>query len=372
LIFERAAMNAENFHDPEQFAAECGLVYVSDETPGIGRRRGRGFSYFDPEGRRVEDSRLLERVRALAIPPAWEDVWICPLEVGHLQATGRDSEGRKQYLYHARWIHLRGEGKFFRMMDFGRRLPGLRRQVHAHLGKRRLSREKVLATVASVLDETFIRVGNLEYSRRHQNFGLTTLRDRHVEIEGTRVTFEFQGKSGVRRTVNLRNRRLARIIRECREVPGYRLFQYFDEAGERRAVESSDVNEYLRRLAGENFTAKDFRTWGGSVAAVEFLRHRERAETKTALDKTLVEAADRVAERLGNTRAVCRRYYIHPSVFAAYEQGWLGELDGKPFSRESNGDRFALSAEEQLFMKVMRRHRKERRVESGGRKTKPR
>lgn len=355
-------MNAEKFHDPERFAAACGLVYVSDQTPGIGRRRrGRGFSYFDPAGERVRDEHLLERVRALAIPPAWEDVWICPLEWGHLQATGRDDEGRKQYLYHARWIHLRGEGKFFRMIDFGRRLPDLRRQVHADLGERRLSREKVLATVAGVLDETFIRVGNLEYSRQHQNFGLTTLRDRHVEIAGARVTFEFQGKSGVRRTVNLRNRRLARIIRECREVPGYRLFQYFDESGRRRAVESSDVNEYLRRLTGENFTAKDFRTWGGSVAAVEHLQHREPPATKTALNKELVEVADRVAERLGNTRAVCRRYYIHPSVFAAYEEGWLADLRAKTPARESNGDRFALTAEERLFMKVMRRHRKKRR-----------
>jgi DNA topoisomerase-1 len=355
-------MNAETFHDPARFAAECGLVYVSDETPGVGRRRrGRGFSYYDSAGRRVQDARLLERIRFLAIPPAWEDVWICSLELGHLQATGRDGEGRKHYLYHARWIHLRNEGQFFRMIDFGRRLPDLRRQVHAHLGERRLSREKVLATVAGVLDETFIRVGNLEYSRQHQNFGLTTLRDRHVEIKGARVTFEFQGKSGVRRTVNLRNRRLARIIRECREVPGYRLFQYFDESGERRAVESRDVNEYLRQFTGEDFTAKDFRTWGGSVAAVEHLQHRERPETKKALDKALVDAADCVAQRLGNTRAVCRRYYIHPSVFVAYERGWLAELVGKHSSRESNGDRFALTAEERLLMKIMRRHRKERR-----------
>ena len=346
------------FEDPEQFAAECGLTYVSDETRGITRqRRGRGFSYRGPSGKPLRDRAALERIRALVIPPAWQDVWICPLGAGHLQATGRDDLGRKQYLYHARWIHLRNQGKFSRMLDFGRALPTIRSGVHEHLQLDNLSREKVLGTVVRLLDTTFIRVGNLQYSRQNGAFGLTTLRDRHVEIQGAKIRFEFQGKSGVQHTVNVKNRQLARIVAECREVPGYQLFQYYDAAGTRQAIGSNDVNDYLRELTSKDFTAKDFRTWGGSVIALVELKQRELPDSETAINKQLVEVVDCVAERLGNTRAVCRQYYIHPSLFAAYEEGWLSQVVQK-HRPSKDGASHALDPNEQLLMKVMRRHRR--------------
>ena len=349
------------YEDPAQFAEQCGLIYVSDEEPGIRRRRrGRGFTYLYPDGRVVKDRHALERIRLLVIPPAWEDVWICPVDDGHLQATGRDDKGRKQYLYHPRWVHLRNEGKFGRLLHFGRALPTLRSQVHEHLTLSSLSREKVLATVVRLLDKTFIRIGNMQYYQQNNAFGLTTLRDRHVTIEGERIRFEFQGKSGVQRTVSLANRQLARIVRQCREVPGYRLFQYYDEAGRRQPIESHDVNNYLREITRRDFTAKDFRTWGGSVTALQELQHREVPSSETAINRQLVEIIDAVAERLGNTRAVCRQYYIHPSLFTAYRQRWLSDVCNHTVSRQNKADSpHALSPEEQALMRVMRRYHRQ-------------
>lgn len=346
------------YEDPAQFAEVCGLIYVSDEEPGIRRRRcGRGFTFLHPNGQIVKDRRTLERIRLLVIPPAWDEVWICPLDQGHLQATGRDDQGRKQYLYHTRWVHLRNEGKYGRLLDFGRALPKLRRQIRAHLNLSALSREKVLAAVVGLLDSTFIRIGNLQYSQQNNAFGLTTLRDRHVKIEGEQVRFEFQGKSGVQQTVSLANRQLARIVRECREVPGYRLFQYYDEAGERQAIESHDVNNYLREITRCGFTAKDFRTWGGSVTALQELQHREVPDSEAALNKELIEVIDAVAERLGNTRAVCRQYYIHPSLFTAYRERWFPEMHRRTAGRRRKvASSHELSLEEQTLMRIMRRY----------------
>jgi DNA topoisomerase-1 len=254
--------------DPEATAEEAGLRYVNDAMPGIRRRRaGRGFTYAGTDGRRLTDRRVLARIRALAIPPAWTDVWICPIARGHLQATGRDARGRKQYRYHARWREVRDEAKYGRMVAFGQALPRIRRRVEADLALPGLPRERVLAAVVRLLEKTAVRVGNEEYARENRSFGLTTLRNRHAEVGTSRIRFRFRGKGGKETEVELNDRRLARIVARCQELPGQALFTYLDEDGEPRTVDSADVNEYLREISGEEFTAKDFRTWAGTVLA---------------------------------------------------------------------------------------------------------
>jgi len=308
-----------------------GLRYVSDAMPGITRRRaGRAFSYRGPDGRLIRDRADLARIKRLAIPPAWSDVWICPDGKGHLQATGRDARGRKQYRYHPDWRTVRDAAKFDRMLAFARALPRLRERVAEDQARRGLPREKVLATVVRLLEVTLIRVGNQEYARENRSYGLTTMRDRHVDFAGAELIFEYRGKGGRRHRISLRDRRLARIVRSCQELPGQHLFQYIDDEGERQAVDSADVNAYLQEITGEPFTAKDFRTWAGTVLASLALGEFESFDTEAAAKRNVTRAIEQVAAQLGNTAAVCRKSYIHPEVVACYLDGsLLGLLRGR-------------------------------------------
>ncbi|MEM8557513.1 MAG: DNA topoisomerase IB [Bacteroidota bacterium] len=308
---------------PEQSAARAGLVYVTDAQPGISRRRqGRGWSYRWPDGSLV-DGPHRDRAEALVIPPAYRDVWICTLDNGHLQATGRDAKGRKQYRYHPDWIAARQETKFNRLIPFGEALPGLRARVDDDLGRAGLPRDKVLALAVRLLDETLIRIGNPDYAQANGSYGLTTLRDRHASFDGTGVRFEFVGKSGKRHAVALEDRRLARLVKACRDVPGYDLFQYIEPDGDHHAIDSGMVNAYLKETTGEPITAKYFRTWGGTVLAAKALRARGPADDEADAKQHKVDTVREVAAALGNTKAVCRKYYVHPGLFTAYDSGAL-------------------------------------------------
>jgi DNA topoisomerase I len=310
--------------DPVAAAREAGLRYVSDQRPGIRRQRaGKHFRYVGPDEQPVRDEETLRRIKALAIPPAWTEVWICPRPNGHIQATGRDAKGRKQYRYHPRWREVRDETKYERLLAFGQALPFIRERIEQDLALPGLPREKVLATVVRLLETTLIRVGNEEYARQNRSFGLTTMRDRHVNVEGSEVHFHFVGKAGKKHRIDVRDRRLARIVQRCRDIPGQELFQYVDEAGEHRSVESSDVNAYLREITGQDFTAKDFRTWSGTVLAAWALHEFEAFDSETQAKRNVVSAIERVAERLGNTPAICRRCYVHPAILESYLDGTL-------------------------------------------------
>ncbi len=300
-------------------AREAGLCYVSDRLPGIRRKkRGKGFSYLDQTGAPIRDAAELSRIAALAIPPAYTDVWISPWANGHIQATGRDARGRKQYRYHARWREVRDAGKFGRMTAFGLALPRLRARIQRDLGRSGLPREKVLATVVRLLETTLIRVGNVEYARANRSFGLTTLRSRHVAVLGTALRFEFKGKSGIRHAIALHDRRLARIVKRCQELPGQELFQYIDEDNQRHAIGSGDVNGYLREIAGEDFSAKDYRTWAASALAIAEFEKRPVCGSATAAKKNAADVLSTVAGQLGNTVAICRKCYVHPEILARY------------------------------------------------------
>lgn len=310
--------------DAVQSAKDAGLRYVSDDGPGIHRKRaGKGFTYVGSHGEPVRDANELKRIRSLAIPPAWTDVWIAPTARGHIQATGRDAKGRKQYRYHPAWRAVRDATKYHRMIAFAEALPRLRERVLRDMTLPGLPREKVLATVVRLLDETDIRVGNQEYARENESFGLTTLQNKHVDVSGSTLRFHFKGKSGKEHVVAVQDRRVANIVRRCEELPGQELFQYLDDDGERRLIESSDVNDYLREVTGQDFTAKDFRTWAGTVVVAHRLRAMGAAETKTELKQNINTAVKTAAERLGNTATVCRKCYVHPSVLDAYEDGTL-------------------------------------------------
>ncbi|MGN8343149.1 DNA topoisomerase IB [Pseudomonas sp. SMV71] len=315
------------------------LHYVDDTAPGITRRKLRGkFCYFDPQGQRITDAAEIQRINALAVPPAYTEVWICTDPRGHLQATGRDARGRKQYRYHTRWREVRDADKYSRMLEFGRALPRLRKRLEEILATPGFSRDKVMATVITLLDKTLIRVGNTQYARDNRSYGLTTLRTRHVEVNGSAIAFQFRGKSGVEHQITVKDRRLARVIRRCQEIPGQNLFQYLDEDGARHSVSSSDINAYLKTLTGADFTAKDYRTWAGSAAALAGLRTL-RWETETEARKHVAEMVKQVARQLGNTPTVCRKCYIHPAVVEGFMLGALRELP-KPRVRKG------LSAEE--------------------------
>jgi DNA topoisomerase-1 len=333
--------------DPKQSSREAGLRYVSDENPGITRKKhGKNFQYFDAAGKRITDEETLRRIRSLVIPPAWTDVWICPAANGHLQATGRDARKRKQYRYHPRWRAVRDETKYERMRLFGEALPKIRAQVESDLSLPGLPREKVLATIVRLLETTFIRVGNEEYARENHSFGLTTMHDNHVRIEGSKVHFHFKGKSGKVHSIDVNDRQLARIVKKCRDVPGYELFQYIDDEGNHRSVDASDVNEYLHAIAGEAFTAKDFRTWAGTVLACSLLRQFESCETQTQAKKNVVQAIASVAERLGNTPSVCRKCYVHPQVIESYMSGAMVKAFAEQVKKEVAKEPHALRGEE--------------------------
>jgi DNA topoisomerase-1 len=312
---------------PQASAKAAGLRYVTDVSPGIRRKgAGKGFTYLDADGRPIRDPQELQRLKSLGIPPAWTKIWICPLPQGHLQATGYDARGRKQYRYHPRWREVRDETKYGRMLAFGEALPLIRKQVEHDLALPGLPRAKVLATILQLLETTLIRVGNEEYARANRSFGLTTLRDRHVDIAGATLRFHFRGKSGREHAVAINDRRLARIVKRCQELPGQELFQYRDDEGQRRTIDSADVNEYLHQITGQDFTSKDFRTWNGTVLAIQALQACGAGESAAAAKKAVVEAIKAVAAQLGNTPAICRKCYVHPAVIEAYLEGSLLQM----------------------------------------------
>ncbi len=323
---KRKIAELEIVTDPETAAEDAGLRYVSDEQAGYTRKhKGDGFEYFDTEGKPIKDEQRILRINRLAIPPAYKGVWICPTPNGHIQATGRDDRGRKQYRYHERWREVRDENKYERMIVFGQALPKIRRRLNKDLALPGLSRNKVLATVVQLLERTFIRVGNEEYARENKSFGLTTMRNRHVDVDGSNVRFNFRGKSGVNREVDIDDRRVAKIVRKLQDLPGQELFQYLDKEGEKHGVTSEDVNNYLREITGQDFTAKDFRTWAGTVLAAMALQAQDAFANKTQAKKNVKDAISAVAKILGNTPAVCRKCYVHPAVLETYLDGDLIE-----------------------------------------------
>ena len=317
-------------------------------------RRGKAFTYVDAGGRPVRAAAELARIRGLVIPPAWTEVWICTDPRGHLQATGRDARGRKQYRYHPKWRQVRDETKYDRVIGFARVLPVIRRKTSDHLKRQGLPREKVLATVVQLLEKTLIRVGNDEYARSNRSYGLTTMRDGHVEVKGALVRFSFRGKSGVEHEIDLNDRRLARIVKQCRDLPGYVLFQYEDEDGRRQTVGSEEVNTYLKEVTGQDLTSKDFRTWAGTVLAAQLLREFEPFGSGAQAKKNIVAAVEMVAKKLGNTRAVCRRCYIHPAIFDAYLDGSMMETIAQRAHKVSRAvDR--LTGPEAAVLKLLQR-----------------
>ena len=305
-------------------AKAAGLVYVSDTSPGLRREmKGDQFVFFDAKGRQVTDATEVARIRKLAVPPAYQDVWICPRADGHIQATGRDAKGRKQYRYHPKWTEVRDSTKYEHIMRFGRLLPKIRERIAADMGRRGLGREKVLATVIDLLQSTLIRVGNEDYVRENKSYGLTTLRTKHVDIEGAALRFAFKGKSGKTWNLQIKDRRIAKVVKACQDLPGQHLFQFVDAEGARHDITSADVNAYLHEITGEDVTAKDFRTWAGTVLASIALREFEKVDSAAAMKKNVKAAIEHVAGRLGNTPTICRKCYIHPEVVSSYLDGKL-------------------------------------------------
>ena len=351
--------------DPVQSAREAGLRYVHDDRPGIRRqRRGKGFRYVSPEGRTIRDKEVLKRIHSLAIPPAWTEVWICPLANGHLQATGRDARDRKQYRYHPRWRSTRDETKYDRMIAFGQTLPRLRARIEEDLAQPGLPRTKLLAAVVKLLETTLIRVGNEEYARDNGSFGLTTLRNRHANVSGQTIRFSFRGKSGVKHSIRVTDRRLARIVQRCQDLPGQELFQYLDDEDAPRTIDSADVNAYLHEIAGQEFTAKDFRTWAGTVLAALALQEFTAFDSQAQARRNVVAAVESVAKRLGNTTAVCRKCYVHPAVIGAYLDGSLLQTMRQRVEEEiadSLGDLPAEEAAVLAFLQERLKHEAEQR-----------
>ena len=349
--------------DPADFAKAAGLRYVTDHRPGISRKRFRdSFRYTAPDGTPVKDAETLARIKSLVIPPAWADVWICKEANGHLQATGRDARGRKQSRYHPKWRAIRDENKYERMTHFAEALPGIRARVHHDLGLHGMPRNKVLATIVSLMEVTHIRVGNTEYAKENHSYGLTTMQHEHVDVRGSEVTFSFQGKSRVHHTIHLHDRRLASIIRKCEEIPGHELFQYLDHEGTQHVIDSQAVNEYLREITGQHFTAKDFRTWHGTVMAAKMLHEFEPFQNVTQAKKNIVTAIKQVASELGNTPSVCRKCYVHPAVLDAY-MGGMSKQEAKEELEEEiaqhsdaaaeTGDQHGLREEEKALISLL-------------------
>lgn len=338
-------------------ADEAGLRYVTDQSPGIPRQRsGRDFVYRNPSGRLVKDSETLMRIRSLAIPPAWEDVWICPQARGHLQATGRDARGRKQHRYHPKWRETRDSVKFNRTIAFGRALPRIRRRVARDLRRPGLGREKVLAAMVRLLETTLIRIGNEEYLKQNRSIGLSTMRDRHVSVKGGVMHFSFRGKSGKQHEIDLEDPRLARIVRRTQELPGQELFQYLDENGVNQKISSTDVNAYLRDIAGAGFSAKDFRTWSGTVLAALALREFDQVKSQKQARRNLLSAIENVARRLGNTPAICRKCYIHPAVMDSYLDGKTIEVLNAQAAADLLAPQAGLSSDEKAVLAFLQTH----------------
>src|SRR5215213_1952185 len=345
---------AQTIVDPRDAAEAAGLIYVSDEEPGIRRKRaGKGFAYVTPNGEPVRDTKALERIRRLAIPPAYTDVWICPKANGHLQATGRDAKGRKQYRYHPAFREVRESTKFEHMMEFARALPAVRAKISEHMGLRGLPREKVLATVVHLLETTLIRVGKDDYAKANKSYGLTTLRDPHVKVDGSELRFEFKGKSGNTWRLQVKDRRVAKIVKACQDLPGQELFQYVDENGERQTVTSADVNAYLKEITGRDVTAKDFRTWSGTVLAAMALKEFETFDSETKAKKNVRAAIESVSAKLGNTPTICRKCYIHPEVLSSYVEGSLLLEVKEEIDAELRDDLASLKPEEAAVLTLL-------------------
>jgi DNA topoisomerase I len=354
---------ALELNDPAASAEEAGLRYVSDAMPGIRRRRaGKGFTYIGTDAGRVDDADRIAWIKGLAIPPAWTDVWISPIRRGHLQATGRDARGRKQYRYHPRWREVRDEAKYGRLIEFARALPRIRRRTDRDLRRRGLPREKVIALVVRLLEATLIRVGNDEYARENSSYGLSTMRERHVKVRGATLRFTFRGKGGKEHDIDVRDERLARIVRQVQELPGQTLFQYHDAEGTRQAVTSDDVNAYLREITGDDFTAKDFRTWAGTVAAAMALQEFSAIDDEAGRKKAIVRAIETVAELLGNTPTVCRACYVHPDVLDAYLDGSFVEALAQRARGVGRGAHALRAAEAAVLGLLQARLARERRT----------
>lgn len=339
--------------DPIESAEAVGLQYVSDEMPGIKRKRsGKSFLYFDVNGDRIKDEKTIQRINSLAIPPAYKDVWICPLENGHLQATGRDAKGRKQYRYHPLWRSIRDQNKFSRMIAFSQALPEIRRRIEHDLSLPGLPKEKVLATILKLMELTRIRVGNEEYAKTNNSYGLTTLQDDHVSVHGSKVEFQFRGKSGVDHAIEVSDKRLAKIVKRCQDLPGQELFQYLDDNKQPQDIKSNDVNDYLREITGQDFTAKDFRTWAGTVLAASHLAEIGKFTSQTAAKKNITQAVKTVSSYLGNRPATCKKYYIHPNVLEAYLDESLHDIVEKHSSIVID-DCHALRVEELIVVALL-------------------
>jgi DNA topoisomerase-1 len=340
--------------DYEKAANAVNLTYVRDNLPGIHRfKKGKGFTYLH-ENRTLKDPCQLKRIKKLAIPPAWTEVWICALENGHIQATGLDIRKRKQYRYHTLWAHVRSETKFHRLYEFGKLLPRLRAQLESDLQIRELNQDKVLATVISLMERTYIRIGNSNYEKMYGSYGLTTMKEKHVSITGDRIRFAFRGKKGIEHDITLKNKKLARTVEQCRDIPGKELFQYYDENGNRRIVESGMVNEYIKKSTGKDFSAKDFRTWAGSVHALETLCSLNEAETETERKKNIVAVLDSVSKKLGNSRAICKKYYVHPGLLRLYEENNFSKYCRILSQTENAEESSGLTASEKTLLKILK------------------
>lgn len=340
--------------DYSRTAEVAKLIYVTDKEQGIIRlKKGKGFSYLFNNGV-LKDKRQLERIRKLVLPPAWKNVWICYKENGHLQATGYDAKNRKQYRYHTLWNALRNETKFHRMYEFGKALPKIRLKIEEDLRQENLNETKVLATAISLMERTYIRVGNTEYEKTNGSFGLTTLKDKHVNINGSHITFEFKGKRGITHNITIQNKRLAKAVKDCRDIPGRELFQYYSENGKHEPIDSGMLNNYIKEAAGQDFTAKDFRTWAGSLQMLRSLKVLEKADNEAKRKSNIVSALNEVSIKLGNTRSVCKKYYVHPGIINLYEndgiENYLKELDGI----EEPDDKSGLTKDEKVLMKVLK------------------
>jgi DNA topoisomerase I len=340
--------------NPVKTAEAVNLVYVNDSQPGIERvKKGNSFEYV-LQGKKITDEEALIRIKRLVIPPAWENVWICPLDNGHLQVTGIDTRGRKQYKYHSSWNALRNHTKFYKLFQFGEALPGLRVKMEKDLSLTGLPQEKVLATVVSLMERTNIRIGNCSYEKLYGSYGITTLKDKHVKINGNSIKFSFKGKKGVYHDISIKSKRLASIVKKCQDIPGKELFQYYDEAGEQRTVDSGMVNDYIKTISGGDFTAKDFRTWSGTVQALLAFKDLGFSETQTGTKKNIVAALDVVSNLLGNTRTVCKKYYVHPLIISLYESKTLEKYLAQLENLEKDDDESDLTKEERLLMNILK------------------
>jgi DNA topoisomerase I len=352
--------------DPKQAASSAGLRYVTDAGPGITRKpKGDGFVYYDNEEKQVRNKFTLDRLNSLAIPPAWRNVWICTQPNGHLQATGIDARGRKQYKYHPTWRSVRDEAKFERLLSFGEVLPKIRAQVNRDLRRPHLTREKVIATVVRLLEVSLIRIGNEEYAKENNSFGLTTMRNRHVAVKGSSVKFQFRGKGGKTHSVEVSDKRIARVVKKCQELPGQELFEYEDPEGEISAIGSEDINEYLQRVTGQPFTAKDFRTWAGTVLAALALSKMEEVDSQALAKRNILTAIEAVAQLLGNTAAICRKCYVHPAVTTTYLNGTLARGLRKNADNQIVRHLHELKPEEAAVIVLLRQELNERSKQNG-------